>query len=118
MNQIGRRIYYDPATGEVLVDTGERAGFVVETPVEEDFALYDRLQGKTQQDVGCLRFPFGHMAEQFGTCTNYKVDPVSEEMVFDFTPIAIPEAPTGPTLEELQQRKAELERQIADLESK
>ena len=33
--QIGRRIYYDKTTGNVILDTGEREGHVVPTTVEQ-----------------------------------------------------------------------------------
>lgn len=32
--QIARRIYYDKSSGNIIVDTGERSGAVVETTIE------------------------------------------------------------------------------------
>ncbi|WP_405175096.1 hypothetical protein MHI27_27475 [Paenibacillus sp. FSL H8-0261] len=37
--QIGRKIYYDNATGNVLVDTGERSSDVVETTQALDLTI-------------------------------------------------------------------------------
>lgn len=41
--EIGRRIYFDVATGTVLVDTGERSGWGQPTTVEHDIEVYKEL---------------------------------------------------------------------------
>ncbi|ASS76490.1 hypothetical protein CIG75_17010 [Tumebacillus algifaecis] len=80
--QIGRKIYYDKATGNVLVDTGERSGDVVETTIEQDFSSYVALAERVPATVGVLELPFGEFAENFARYP-YRVQPLSRTIVFD-----------------------------------
>lgn len=63
--EIGRRIYYEKSTGNVLVETGERSGFVVETSVEEDFATYVSLSERVPSAIGCIQLKYGQFSEEF-----------------------------------------------------
>lgn len=92
--QIGRRIYYDLATGNIVVDTGERSGSVVETTIEQDFASYAVLAERVPSTVGVLQLEYGHYAEDFATCNGYRVDPNTEQILFSYPDPNEPETPT------------------------
>lgn len=47
--EIGRRIYFDKLTGNVLVNTGERSGNVIETTVEYDLQVYKALSERNPE---------------------------------------------------------------------
>ncbi|MCY9545231.1 hypothetical protein M5X02_31890, partial [Paenibacillus alvei] len=47
--EIGRRIYFDIATGSVLVDTGERSGYVMETTLDYDISVYKALNERMRE---------------------------------------------------------------------
>jgi predicted glutamine amidotransferase len=79
--QIGRKIYYDKATGNVYVDTGERSGDVIETTTEQDFATYTSLQGIDLQTVGCVQLDYGQDSDKFGVYL-YHIDPTTESIVW------------------------------------
>ncbi|MCL6442087.1 MAG: hypothetical protein K6T83_01250 [Alicyclobacillus sp.] len=64
--QIGRKVYYELATGNVILDTGERQGAVVETTEEQDFAMYAALQPYQQSAVGVIQLAYGQDAQNFG----------------------------------------------------
>lgn len=106
MVQIGRKLYYEKITGNVLVDTGERAGDVRETTETEDFAIYSELIGRNPQAVGCIRIAYGHDRDKFGKYS-FHIDPATEKIVWDLTP---------PQQEE-EQRKQTLEEKLSQLES-
>ncbi|GBF75757.1 hypothetical protein PA598K_04188 [Paenibacillus sp. 598K] len=72
--EIGRRIYYDPSTGDVIVDTGERAGAVVETTIAQDFAVYSALARWEPENVGVLELDYGQHAEEFVSCKSYRIE--------------------------------------------
>ncbi|NGQ95514.1 hypothetical protein G3578_10150 [Brevibacillus sp. SYP-B805] len=116
MNKFGRKIYFDKSTGNVLIDTGELAGDVRETTTEEDFATYTVLSGRKPETVGCLRIPFGQDREKFAQYA-YHVDPVTEKIVWDLTPIQREEEERKETMEEqiaaLQSENARLREQLA-----
>lgn len=63
--QIGRRIYYELNTGNVIVDTGERQGDVVATTEAQDFQNIVALQVYQQSAVGVIQLNFGDNAPNF-----------------------------------------------------
>lgn len=63
--QIGRKIYYELATGNPIQDTGERQGSVIEMTTEEDFASYVALSQRVPSTVGCIQLAFGEQAANF-----------------------------------------------------
>lgn len=93
--QIGKRIYYDLATGNVIVDTGERSGSVVETTVEQDFESYAALAERLPSTVGCLQLEYGDYAQDFAECNGYRVDVSGEtpSLLFSYPDPAEPGAP-------------------------
>ncbi|MGO0058664.1 DUF4376 domain-containing protein [Brevibacillus fluminis] len=97
MQTIGRKIYFDKLSGNVLVDTGERAGFVRETTQEEDFQSYSALSERVPATVGCLQLEYGQDSDKFAQY-QYRVDPEKLTIIWDLTP------PTAP-LEQVKQAK-------------
>lgn len=114
MLQIGRRIYYDKATGNVLVDTGERVGFVVPTTIEQDFQTYVALSERVPETVGVLELEYGQYAQDFAECNGYRVNPETQQIEFSYPDPNDPEAPLvyqKPLSEEI----AETKQAIAEL---
>jgi len=109
--QIGRRIYYELTTGNVVIDTGERSGNVIETTMEQDFAAYTALAERIPSTVGCLQLDYGEYAEDFATCTGYRVD-VSGE-----TPSLLFSYPDPEAAEEPPIPRRAFSASIADLEN-
>ncbi len=114
MAQIGRKIYYDLATGNVLVDTGEKAGNVVETTEEQDFLAYTGLQGRTSESVGCLQLVYGQYAEDFALMQGVRVDITANPptLQFEYGPPQDPpvyEPPLADQVKSLQAANAALE---------
>lgn len=73
MAEIGRKIYYELSTGNVILDTGEREGDVVATTEAQDFALYTALQPYQQSAVGVLQLTYGEDASYFQQGYSYSV---------------------------------------------
>jgi hypothetical protein len=96
--QIGRKIYYEKATGNVILETGERMGDVVETTTEQDFAMYTALQQYVPGQVGVVRLEYGQDSEKFGMY-HYSVDTTTGTLVWG-TPINYETPTPGPTLED------------------
>lgn len=72
--EIGMRIYYDIATGNIIVNTGERSGDVVETTREQDFNVYVALSDRVPETVGVMELEYGEYAQDFRECNGYKVN--------------------------------------------
>lgn len=64
--QIGRKIYYDLVTGNVILDIGEREGSVVETTLDQDFSSYASLTERVKDTVGVIQLTWGEYADKFG----------------------------------------------------
>ncbi|WP_339318714.1 hypothetical protein [Paenibacillus sp. FSL R10-2734] len=82
--QIGRKIYYDNATGNVLVDTGERSGDVVETTQAQDFAAFAALAERVPETVGVIALEYGEHAHDFAECNGYRVDVKTGKLKFSY----------------------------------
>lgn len=105
--EIGRKIYYDKITGNIILITSEMAGDVKETTIEEDFQVYKALSERNPETVGCIKLEYGQHREDFMNATSIRVDTVTEQLVFNFTPQYI----------EQKQYEANLEQRITDLET-
>ena len=88
---IGRRIYYDKVTGDVLADTGERAGDVIELTIEQDIANYKALSERTRDSFDLIELSYGEFSQDFRECNGYRVDPTNKEMVFSYPDPSDPE---------------------------
>lgn len=91
--KIGRRIYYELETGNVIVDTGERSGSVVETTREQDFASFRALSERNPETVGMIQLEYGKYAEDFAQCNGYRIDPVTQQVLFSYPDPTEPEQP-------------------------
>ncbi|OUS70314.1 hypothetical protein B1748_29200 [Paenibacillus sp. MY03] len=93
MLQIGRKIYYELESGNVIVDTGDRSGSVVETTVEQDYTSYIALADRVPSSVGMIQLEYGQYVEDFAQCNGYRVDPDTQQVLFSYPDPAEPEAP-------------------------
>jgi hypothetical protein len=108
--QVGRRIYYEKITGNIIVDTGERSGAIIETTSEQDFAAYTALAERVPETVGVIELGYGQNAEDFAQCNGYRIDPDTNEILFSYPDPNTPEAPPvyrKPLSEEIEQVKQE-----------
>lgn len=67
---VGRRILYDSLTGEILHDTGEMSGDVLERPA---------IQGVIKH----LDIPYGQDSDKYIRAITYHVDTDTETVLFD-----------------------------------
>lgn len=91
--EIGRRIYFEKPTGNVILDTGERSGNVRETTVAEDFASYVALAARVPETVDYVQLAYGQYAQDFAECDGYRVDPETKTLEFSYPDPGQPEAP-------------------------
>ncbi len=79
--QIGRRIYFDMSTGDIILNTGERIGDVRETSKEEDFMVYPQLIRKDPTKIDFLQLFYGERASEFSTMGSMHVDPATKTLI-------------------------------------
>jgi hypothetical protein len=112
---IGRRIYFDKQTGNVIVNTGERTGNVVETTLEQDFITYKALKEREPESVGCIEFEYGQYLTDFNTCTGYHVNLEDRSLQFSYPePVDPDNPPAEPVYQKpLSDQVTELKEQLA-----
>jgi uncharacterized protein (DUF697 family) len=62
---IGRKIYYELNTGNVILLTESRSGSVIETTIEQDFQNYLALHSYQQSAVGIIQLNYGDFEANF-----------------------------------------------------
>lgn len=106
--EIGRKIYYDITTGNVIVDTGERQGFVMPTTIEQDIETYKALSERNRDTFDVIKLEYGQYAQDFAECIGYRVNPETKELNFSYPD------PNEPEVE--QPYEAPLSEKVASLE--
>lgn len=82
--QIGRKVFYELATGNVIVDTGERQGFVGTTTIEQDINAYQLLSERNRDTFDILELPFGAYSQDFAECNGYRVNVETKTLEFSY----------------------------------
>lgn len=118
--EIGRRIYYDVTSGEVIANTGERSGNVVLTTVEYDISVYIALSERKRETFDHIELKYGQYAEDFATCNGYRVNPATKKLVFSYPDPNKPEPeqpsrkPLTEEVDELKSNHENLVKQLSD----
>ncbi|MDT9720491.1 hypothetical protein QVE09_16350 [Paenibacillus sp. ClWae2A] len=95
--EIGRKVYYEKASGNVIWVTDQRMGMVVETTVEQDFAFYSALAGRVPETVGLLQLEFDAYEADYGAGGQItRIDLETMEPLFTYPDPTDPETPQEP----------------------
>lgn len=84
MNKIGRRIYFDIATGNIILDKGEMQGSIIVTTIEQDITSFAALSERNRTTFDVIELPFGAYAQDFMECNGYRVNPTTKELEFSY----------------------------------
>ena len=74
MDKLCAKVYYEVATGEVLLRTGEMEGAVVENTKEQDIQAYPELKGKTIEEIDFIELTYGTLIGTFTNVKSYSVN--------------------------------------------
>ena len=114
--EIGRKLYYDKFTGDILVDVGEREGDVVETTLEEDILTFKALSERNIETFDSIQLEYGQYSQDFMECNGYRINLETKELEFSY-PDPNEEEPQIPVyIKPLSERTQELEIRTEDLE--
>lgn len=89
--KVGRKIYYDKLTGNVIVSTSEMHGDVVPTSMEYDMMLYKELSERNPETVGLTELSYGAYSEDFEASIGYTIDVVTGLINFTYPDENAPE---------------------------
>ncbi|MDT0160255.1 hypothetical protein [Bacillus sp. AG4(2022)] len=96
MNKIGRKIFYDIASGNVLIETGECEGNVIPTTVEQDIATYTTLSERNRESFDVVELSYGDYAEDFKEGKLIGVDLENKTPMFSYPNPEDPDSPIVP----------------------
>ena len=106
MLKLGTKIYYLISNGNVILDTGDMMGCVVETSFDEDYNNYILLKDYAKDSIGCIKLEYGELGKllEEHKANSFKVDVSSSphKLVFEWIDYDTGEpAPPPKTMEEL-----------------
>lgn len=88
MNQIGSKIYYLKSNGNIIIESGDMMGCVVETSFDEDYSNYTDLSKYAKDSIGCLKLEYGELGKllEEHKANSFKVDVSSNphKLVFEW----------------------------------
>lgn len=106
MKKIGTKIYYLKSNGNIIIESGDMMGCVVETSFDEDYNNYTDLSKYAKDSIGCLKLEYGELGKllEEHKANSFKVDVSSSphKLVFEWIDYDTGEpAPPPKTMEEL-----------------
>ena len=107
---VGRKLYYELATGDVILITPEKhSEFAINTTKEQDFQMYDVLHGRNPMTIGVIQLEYGQYREEFQLASSVKVNSQTKDILFNY-----PKYETSFTvrIEELQGQNIMLQSQL------
>ncbi|MEK3993723.1 hypothetical protein MKY29_11915 [Psychrobacillus sp. FSL K6-2365] len=107
---LGRRIYFDKATGNILVDKGEHEGILRVPTVDQDIESYISLSERNRETFDYIELNYGEFSQDFAESNGVRVNPNTKELEFSYPDPNEPEAPQifrKPLSEEVERLKAE-----------
>lgn len=112
---IGKRVYFDVKTGEVIFNTGERSGAVVPLTLAQEIKMYKVLNERVPGTFSYVDFPYGAHREQEslgGYISKIDINSIGNKPIFSYTKTdgTVEESPLNPydKIEQLEKDKAEL----------
>ena len=88
MKEIGTKIYYLISNGNVILESGDMMGCVVETSFDEDYNNYTDLSKYAKDSIGCLKLEYGELGKLLADhkANSFKVDVSSSphKLVFEW----------------------------------
>mgnify|MGYP006897786773 CR=1 FL=1 len=83
--EVGRMIFFDKLTGEVIVDTGEREGNSVRRLNPEEYVpIYIELSSRNPDSYDYIELNYRDFAQDFIECISYRVNTENKELEFKY----------------------------------
>ena len=117
--QIGRKVYYELLTGDVVLITPEKFSGIATTK-EQDFAMYEALSIRNPESVGVIELEYGQFNSDFQICSAVRVDVETGNLLFNYPVFEQPLSVLVDALRaentEFRTRNETLNQQVSDLE--
>lgn len=91
--EIGRRIYYEKATGNIVLNIGDRSDSVIPMTIEHEFQSYLALSERNPDTIGVIELNFGELKQEFLESNSSRVNIETGKLEFSYPDPNDPEAP-------------------------
>lgn len=117
---IGKKIYYELLTGDVILIVPEKSGLnSTNTTKEQDFQMYDVLQARNPEQIGIIQLEYDQFQEDFQRAKSVKVDLETNDLLFEFPQRTLSYSyeinSAKQRVSELEQENEDLKQSIAEL---
>lgn len=82
--EIGKRIYYDIITGEIIQIRGQAFGSVHDSSVEEDIVSYKNLSERNKETFDYISLEYGEYERDFQECSGYRINIETRALEFSY----------------------------------
>lgn len=119
--EIGRKIFYEKETGNVILDTGERQGSVIPTTIEQDIQAFFVLSERNRDSFDYIKLEYGQYSQDFAESNGYRINIKTKEIEFSYPDPNEPETPLvfrkplSQEVEELKEAQAETNTTLLEL---
>ncbi|MGC6588014.1 hypothetical protein ACPV3A_24090 [Paenibacillus sp. Dod16] len=103
---IGAKIYFDKSTGNVILNTRDRTGDIVETTREQDFEVYVELSERVPETVEMVQLEYGAYAEDYaqgGAITRIDLETLKPLFTYRDPEPEVPQEPRKPLTTEVDE---------------
>ena len=83
---LGRKIYFNNVTGEVILITSQIDKYYKETSFEEDYNFYMQFRNYDKDVIDCIKLEYGEHDNEFSSKVCSKVDLSTKELIFEDNP--------------------------------
>lgn len=113
---IGRKIYYELSTGDVILIVPEKYAInATNTTKEQDFQMYDVLSARNPDTIGCIQLEYKQYESDFQTANSVKVDLETGELKFNYPNF---DEPLSVIVNNLKSQNMQLTSQVTDMTAK
>lgn len=82
---VGRKLYYELATGDVILIVPEKHGQnAINTTKEQDFQMYDVLTVRNPDAIGLIQLEYGQYSAEFQSARSVHVNLETQELQFEY----------------------------------
>ena len=82
--RIGRKIFYDSVTGEVIIDSGQYDNALKEKSIEELIETYAVLSERNRKTFDVIELEYDQYAQDFAESNGYRVSPETKQLEFSY----------------------------------
>jgi hypothetical protein len=113
---IGKKVYYELSTGDVILIVPEKHAInATNTTKEQDFQMYDVLSARNPDTIGCIQLEYRQYESDFQSANSVKVDLETGQLKFSYP---VFEEPLSILVNNLKSQNTQLASQVMNMTAK